>query len=540
MAGQATLYVGGPILTMQDDAPEAEALLTQGEKIIAVGSEADVRAQMPEGCEVVDLAGKTLMPAFIDPHGHFPDPGFNALYRVDLAAPPRGDCLGFDMALGRLRAKAEATPDGEWVMGVLFDNSAQAYGRMPTRAELDSVSTRHPVWVLHASGHNGVANSVALERYGLDADTPDPVGGRFGRDPASGALTGLIEGISAMGEMGDTEFLIDRTRFWEGFATCRDEYLGHGVTMAQNAWVSPELMADFASLPAGVDPGIDLVLLPQAEMEPALSTQPGRYELPDTPYFTLGPRKLFADGSFQLQTALLSQPYHKVANPDAPCGMAYCTPEVLRADFFKLHDIGFQVHCHSNGDGASDLFLDITEEALARHPREDHRHTIIHGQVMREDQLARAARLGVTVSFFPAHVHFWGDRHYDTFLGPERAARISPCGSALRHGVRFTIHNDASVTPTRPLHLAHCAVNRVTAEGRLLGEDQRISVMDALKAQTIDAAWQVFQEDTRGSLAPGKLADLVVLSRNPVETPETIADIRVERTIRRGRVVYDA
>jgi predicted amidohydrolase YtcJ len=538
MESGQTLYFNGTILTMEETHPEAEAVLTQGERIQAVGSEADLRQQSGPDVAEFDLRGRTMLPAFIDPHGHFPDPGFIQLFRVDLAAPPRGDCMNMDVALERLRSKAAETPKGDWVMGVLFDNTAVAEQRMPTLEELDSVSTDHPVWVLHASGHNGVANSYTLNLQGIDHNTPDPVGGRYARDPDTGALTGLIEGISAMGAMGNTDFLIDRDRFWQGFNACRDEYLSHGVTFAQNAWASLDMLAHFASLRKGHDPGIDLILLPVAELEPDLSCGATSLSWPDTPYFTLGPRKLFTDGAFQLQTAYLSAPYHKPCNPDAPCGMPYVERSVHMQEVRKLHDLGFQIHCHCNGDAGTDLFLDAVEAALKANPRDDHRHTMIHAQVLREDQFARIKRLGMTVSFFSAHIHFWGDRHYDTFLGPERAARISPAGSAQRAGIRFTIHNDASVTPTRPLHLAHCAVNRITASGRILGEAEKISVQTALKAQTIDAAWQVFQEHERGSILAGKLADFVVLETNPLDAPAELQHIKVQCTIRRGESAF--
>ncbi len=534
------LYSNGTILTMDDDAPRAEAVLTQNDRILAAGSEADVRSQAIGDLTEFDLRGRTMMPAFIDPHGHFPDPGFIRLFRVDLAAPPRGDCADIATALQRLKVKAAQTPKGAWVMGVLFDNTAVAERRMPTRAELDSVSTDHPVWVLHASGHNGSANSYTLQQQGIHRDTPDPVGGRYGRDDETGELTGLIEGISAMGAMGDTDFLIDRERFWQGFAACREEYLAHGVTYAQNAWASMDMLAHFASLQPGDDPGIDLLLLPIGELEPALTCGPNPIDWPETPYFRLGPRKLFTDGAFQLQTAFLSAPYHNPSNPDAPCGMAYVEPSEHVRDVRKLHDLGFQIHCHCNGDAGTDMFLDAVESALETSPRDDHRHTVIHGQVLRDDQLERMVKLGVTVSFFSAHIHFWGDRHHDTFLGAERATRISPAASAERLGIRYTIHNDASVTPTRPLHLAHCAVNRLTASGRLLGEEEKISAYSALKAQTIDAAWQVFQESERGSIEAGKLADFVVLSGNPLESPAEIQDHKVLCTIRRGQCVFQA
>ena len=533
-----TLYFNGPILTMDVARPSAEAVLVEGERILAVGGLRDLRGMCSPDARPVDLRGNAMLPAFIDPHGHFPDPGFIRLFRVDLAAPPRGDCLDMATALTRLGQKAAQTPTGAWVMGVLFDNTAIAEGRMPTRAELDSVSMDHPVWVLHASGHNGVANSRVLAQQGLTRDTPDPPGGRYGRDPASGELTGLIEGLSAMGRMGDTDFLIDRDRFWQGFDACRDEYLSHGVTFAQNAWATRDMLGHFASLPPGRDPGIDLMLLPIGGLEPALSQGPEALVWPETPYFTLGPRKLFTDGAFQLQTALLSTPYHRPSNPDAPCGISYTDQGGLNAQVLKLHRMGFQIHCHCNGDAGAENFIIAVDAALAAHPRTDHRHTLIHGQVLRRDQMERMVRLGMTVSFFSAHIHFWGDRHHDTFLGPDRAARISPAGTAERVGLRFTIHNDASVTPTRPLHLAHCAVNRTTSSGRRLGEAERISVLSALKAQTIDAAWQVFQERERGSIAPGKLADFVILDRNPLDNATSLTDCAVVETVRRGATAF--
>ncbi|MCP5072310.1 MAG: amidohydrolase [Rhodobacteraceae bacterium] len=540
MNAVATLYFNGLILTMDDASSATEAVVTTGETIAAVGTEHDLRRQFPNIAREIDLSGRTMIPAFIDPHGHFPDPGFIRLFRVNLSSPPQGDCLDMATALRRLRAKVEDTPLGDWVMGVLFDNTAIAEGRMPTRAELDGVSTDHPVWVIHASGHNGAGNSEALKRHGVDRGTPDPIGGRFGRDPETGQLTGLIEGITAMRNMGDTDFLIDRKKFWAGFNTTRDEYLAHGVTYAQNAWANRSMLEHFASLPPDQDPGYDLMLLPVGELEPELTEGPNPLDWPGNPHFTLGPRKLFTDGAFQLQTAFLSEPYHRPVDPAHPCGMPYVSEEDHRFQVSKLHNLGHQIHCHCNGDAGAEMFMNAVEDALSENPRDDHRHTIIHGQTLRDDQLQRMAKLGITVSFFAAHIHFWGDLHSEVLLGPKRANRMSPAASAEKYGVRYTLHNDASVTPTRPIHLAHCAVNRLTFQGRTLGEDQKISVMSALRAQTIDAAWQVFQEDQRGSIEPGKLADFAILSRNPLNNPEALLKTEVAQTIRRGTIVHES
>ncbi|WP_096872024.1 amidohydrolase [Phaeobacter piscinae] len=536
---RSTLYFNGQILSMDAQDSMPEAVLTEGETIVAVGAEADLRATMPADTTLVDLQGQTMIPAFIDPHGHFPDSGFIELFRVNLSSPPLGTCHDMETALRRLRDRAKTTPKGDWVMGVAFDNTAISEGRMPTRAELDSVSRDHPVWVIHASGHNGTANSMALERQGISEDCPDPLGGRFDRDPVTGALTGLIEGISAMGALGDTTFLIDEVQFWQGFAASRDEYLSHGVTYGQNAWANADLLSRFAGFPADADPGFDLTILPIAELEPNLSQGPKAMREFANPHFTMGPRKLFSDGAFQLQTAYLREDYYRPVTPEAPRGVPYADADHLTAEVRKLHDMGFQIHCHCNGDAGADLFLDAVEAAQMANPRHDHRHTIIHGQLLHEDQFERMVQLGVTVSFFSAHIYYWGDRHRSTFLGPDRAARLSAAASAARHGIRFTLHNDASVTPTRPIHLAHCAVNRLTATGGTLGEEQQISVLSALRAQTIDAAWQVFQEGRRGSIEVGKLADLTILSRNPLSDPDRLLDTKVTKTIRRGTPVFE-
>jgi len=535
----ATVFFNGPILTMDDSNPTAEAVGILGERIVAVGSIETVRQSLPKYAREVDLEGKTLIPAFIDPHGHFPDSGILELFRVDLASPPRGRCTSLTDIFDLLRTRAEQTPVGEWVMGAALDHTSIAENRMPTRAELDAITTDHPLWVIHASGHCGAANSLALESQNISEKIADPVGGRYLRD-ASGRLNGHIEGMAAMGALADTDFLIDLEKFKRAFEASTAEYHSHGVTFAQNAWAPEPLLDLFEKMARTESSGIDVLLLPAGEVEPEFSTRGAGKMWPDVSAIRLGPRKLFTDGSYQMRTAFLSQPYLTAATGDAEpdCGLPYTTREDLFADVRKLHDMGFQIHCHCNGDRGADMFLDAVEAALDENPREDHRHTIIHGQQLREDQMDRIAQLGVTISFFSAHIYYWGDRHYDTFLGPERAERLSPAASAARRGIRFTIHNDASVTPTRPLHLISCAVNRRTLTGRVLGEDQRISAELALRAHTIDAAWQVFEEDNRGSLESGKFADFAVLSGNPLEQPDRVQELKVTATYRRGRPVY--
>ena len=502
------LYQNGVVRTLAAPAARADWVLTEGGRILATGT----GDPGPVEARRVDLGGRVMIPGFIDPHGHFPDSGFIALFRVDLAAPPVGSCASLSEALDRL-ARAPGTG---WVIGAAFDHVSLPEGRFPTLAELDAIHPDRPLWLLHVSGHAGALNSAAMARLGRTGDN-------------------FLAGMAAMGELGATDFGIDEAGFAAGLNAAAEEYLAPGVTMAQNSWVEPRMLDRFIACDRAGQVPVDVVLLPQAEMEPGLSANPptGLKRL------ILGPRKLFADGAFQVQTAHLSQPYFKPINGNPQHrGMRYTEPDALAAQVLALHRAGHQIHIHTNGDAASDETLDAIEAALAAHPRADHRHTLIHAQTLRDDQIDRMARLGVTVSFFSAHVHFWGEKHRTEFLGPARAARISPARSALDRGLRITIHNDATVTPTRPLHLMWCAVERITAAGNPLGLEQRITPEEALRAHTLHAAWQVFQEAERGSIEPGKRADFAILSDDPLTTGKALKDLTVEETVVLGQTAW--
>jgi hypothetical protein len=230
-----TIYHGGPILTADDHESMAEAVLVDDGRIVAVGTLDAVTSAAPPGATRFDLAGATMTPGLIDPHGHFPASGIMALCEVDLSPPLLGTCRGFDDVFERLSDKAAKTPKGEWVQGRMLDHTSMPEGRFPTREELDRITTDHPLWVCHISGHAAAANSAALAYLGVDRDTPDPRGGRYGRHGTTGDLDGLVEGMTAMGEVGDGEFEVTNERFKAGFAHAAAEYLAHGVTLAQNA-----------------------------------------------------------------------------------------------------------------------------------------------------------------------------------------------------------------------------------------------------------------------------------------------------------------
>jgi predicted amidohydrolase YtcJ len=534
------VFINGSVLTMDASNPVAEALSVRGERIQNVGTTEEIMAQVDDETEVMDLQGRTLMPGFIDAHSHFPGSGL-AVIAADLNSPPIGDKRTIADVLAALREQAAKTEPGKWVSGFGYDDTALAEKRHPTREELDSVSTEHPVVAMHISGHMLVANSAALASVGISAETPDPEGGVIGRLPGSREPNGLLEEnarLDVMRQMQDMG-LVDTYRLIKAAAT---DYAAKGVTTAQSGGVTSQLalgLSWFSRL--GVIPQ-RLIAFPFAT-EWGESLFNGEYDPADynSDKLVMGAVKLVADGSIQGYTGYLSEPYYTPFNGDADYrGYPAIPREKLFAEVEALHKAGYQLAIHGNGDASIEDILDAFEAAQKVHPVDDPRMILIHAQMARKDQIARMKALGVTPSFFTAHTWYWGDRHRDIFLGPERAAQISPSQWALDAGLHFSSHLDTPVTPMLPLQAVWSQVYRTTTSGDVLGPEQRISVMDALRAVTIDAAWQVHQEDNRGSLNPGKYADLIVLSGSLLDDPLAMRNLKVERTVIGGATVYQA
>lgn len=532
------LFINGNVLTMDADNRIVEALATRDDRIEAVGSTEEIMALAQEGAEVVDLGGRTLLPGFIDAHGHFPGSGQKVI-AADLSSPPVGTATTMSQVLDALRQRAATTPAGKWVSGFNYDDTLLAEKRHPTRAELDAVSSEHPVVAMHVSGHLLVANSLALAAVGIDASTPDPEGGVIGRLPGSQEPNGLLEETARLGVMTELQDIgvMDAYRMMKAAAI---EYAARGVTTAQSGWVSRKIatgLSVFSKL--GVIPQRLIVFPAESEFGEALLN--GDYDPADynSDRLQMGAVKLVADGSIQGYTGYLSQPYYTPYHGDATY-RGY--PSIPRDKLFEqvaaLHKAGYQIAIHGNGDAAIEDILDAFEGAQKEHPVADPRMILIHAQMARQDQVARMKALGVTPSFFSAHTWYWGDRHRDIFLGPERAAVISPARWAQDYGLRFSSHLDTPVTPMLPLQAVWSQVERITYGGDTLGPGQRIGVMQALRAVTIDAAWQVFQDGNRGSLEPGKYADLVVLSGNPLDDPMAMRELEVEQTVIGGATVY--
>jgi len=513
-----------------------EALLVEGERIAALGSDAELRELAGRKRRIVDLQGKALLPGFIDAHAHFPGAGIFAVF-LDLNSPPIGDVERIETIVERLRERAVSTSRGKWVVGMGYDDTLLDEKRHPTRADLDRASTEHPIAIWHISGHLAVVNSAALARVGIDAETPDAEGGRIRRDPRTGEPDGVLE-------ENDTQVLQPLLApglrdSWKIVREATRRYLAAGVTTAQNGYATAQQMKGLRRLSRlGLLP-LRVILWPGQETVDALLDGSFAFSSPDPLWIRQGAAKIIGDGSIQGYTGYLSAPYH-VPPGDDPDYRGY--PTIARQELIDLvaryHAAGLQVAVHGNGDACIDDILDAFEAAQRAHPRRDARHVVVHSQMARDDQLDRMAELGVIPSFFSLHTFYWGDRHREIFMGPERAARMSPARSAIDRGLRFTIHTDAPVVPMEPLRLVWAAVNRRSTSSASIGEAQCIEPIRALRAVTIDAAHQHFEEGEKGSLEVGKLADLVILDRSPLEDPRHIDEIRVLETIVGGRTVY--
>lgn len=540
-----TIYHNGTILTMNDEQKSAQAVAVAEDTILAVGDFDEVKKFAGTNTQYIDLKGKTMMPGFIDAHSHILDTALRALW-VDVNSYPLGKVHCVDDVIALLKEKADSTPEGEWVLGWGYDDSKIQEMRHLTTEDLDKVSTRHPVSLWHISGWVTYHNSAALERAGITEDMQDTEYYRIVRDE-NGRATGTIE--AALCPVMAKVPAADNSVFRQGLAEVSKQYTAKGCTTAQEGWWCTRESAE-QSLKA-IDSNLfnlRLVLYPvgegdvydnrKGELYPELKS--GEY-VDKNKMVCMGAMKLTADGSIQARTARLSKPYY-VCPEDKPefLGPYNHEQDWLNERVLEFHKQGKQVAVHCNGDGAIEMVITACEYAQKMFYREDPRFIFIHCQTARSDQLERIAKLKAMISFFPVHIYYWGKRHHDIFLGPDRVMRLDPVGEAMKLGINCTLHNDTYVTPIDPLLCAWSAVNRQTYEGQDLGKaEQGISVYDALKAITINGAVQGFEEKFKGSIEKGKLADFVVLEENPLETDEwKLKDLKIAATVVGNKIVY--
>ncbi|MCA3315830.1 MAG: amidohydrolase [Roseomonas sp.] len=545
-AGPADLiYSGGPILTMNDAAPSAEAVAVRAGRILALGTRAQMEATRGPGTRMINLEGRTMLPGFVDPHGHVAMVGLQAV-GANLLAAPDGEANDIPALIRILRDWAARNEAAVRRYGLIFgfgyDDSQLKERRHPTRDELDQVSTEVPVLIIHTSSHLAVANSKALEKVGITAATPDPVGGVFRRRDGSREPNGVMEENAMIAGAGPLLGSLDEAAWLAMIRAGSEFYASFGYTTCQEGRaMGPTL----TNLTKAADRGllaVDVVAYPDIlaaadQLGGLLHGRAYRNRL------RIGGAKISLDGSPQGKTAWLTRPYH-VIPPGLPPdyrGLQTAPTDATIEAFSRCYERGWQILAHAGGDAAIDLMIGAVREARRRHGPGDRRPVLIHGHTLREDQVDALRDLGIFPALFPMHTFYWGDWHRDSVLGPERAENISPTGWLMSRGMMFTSHHDAPVARPDSMRVLSATVTRRSRTGDIIGPRHRVPVATALKAMTIWAAHQHFEETTKGSIEVGKLADFVVLSDNPLSVdPEALATLKVVETIKEGASIYQA
>lgn len=529
----ADLVIFGTVLTVDGLAPTAEGLAVAGGRIVAVGNRSAVEKWIGPGTEKLDIGDGCLMPGLVEAHGH---PLMEAIVlsdrMVDIRPVTLGDAGAVVDAIRREVAARGA--DGAYLNG--WDSLLQPGLPEPTLAWLDGQAPDTPLVIVHNSGHKAYFNSAAAQRVGLTRDTPDPKGAKYGRGP-DGNLDGTAEETGAVfsllaGAVSPTDYP----------AMLRAELrrLNRvGLTTCSEMAFDPAFRPIADMLHDELTVRLRVYEISNAQMTTDIDPVNG-----DDLFRQVG-IKIWVDGSPWIGNIDLSFPYldtdatRTIGVTPGSCGHANYTREQLTEIVGAYFPRGWPMACHVQGDAGVDIILDVYEEALRKNPRPDHRLRLEHVGAIRDEQLQRAHDLGVTCSVFVDQIHYWGDIIVDGLFGSEHGERWMPCGSAVATGMRISLHNDPPVTPEEPLRNISVAATRVAPSGRVIGPQQRITVEQAIRAQTIDAAWQLFSDDVIGSLEVGKYADMVVLSADPrAVPPDEIADLQVRGTFLAGRQVY--
>jgi predicted amidohydrolase YtcJ len=536
------IWTGGTILTMNDAAMRVEAVAEKAGRIIAVGTLAEVSALQGPNTIMVDLGGRTMLPGFVDAHGHATIGGLQAI-SANLLSPPDGKVVDIPSLQQTLRnwiaANEGVIEKAGLIIGFGYDQSQLAELRAPTKQELDAVSADIPVLLVHQSAHMGALNSKALALAGISADTDDPPGGLIQREPGTREPSGVVEenafamtlpplfrnvgpeSLAALAEAG--------AKMWASY----------GYTTVQEGKSSQAIDAVWQKLAAEGRFDVDVVAYP--DYLSGRDYVAGAASRDYVNGFRVGGAKLTIDGSPQGFTAWRDRPYYAPVGSFPPAYVGYPavkTEKVVEAlDWAYAQNV--QILVHSNGEAASDALIAAVRAATAAQGPGDRRTVLIHGQFLREDQVQSFVDLGVFPSLFPMHTFYWGDWHRDHTVGPALADNISPTGWFHDRGAMFSTHHDAPVAFPDSMRILDATVTRRSRSGDIIGPAQRVDVLTALKAMTLWPAYQHFEDSSKGSIEVGKRADFVILSADPTTVdPETLDTIVVTETVKDGQSIY--
>ena len=536
------IYYNANVISMTGPEDVHEAIAIKDGKILAVGDWVDIVKYQGEGNVSIDLKSRTIVPGFIDGHSHIMGAMEN-VGRANLWSPPAGGIENFKGIIEALKVtqKEKEIKIGEWILGYGYDPDLLEEQRHPTRYDLDAAFPENPVFINHVSGHLGVVNSAALEIMGVSRETPNPTGGEYERVAGSQIPNGIIKESARM--LVDQNVPSPAKEDIVGqFMQMQAYYASCGITTAQDGFTKADQVITLQRLNDMDSLYMDIVsIVGFIEMDSIFNDPSNLFGVYDKK-LKLGGIKLVADGSPQGKTALMNDPYlTEVPGCLHDCrGIAILPESALSALVKKVYSKGIQLYIHCNGDAAIDMFLRAHEAAIDDQKLESKslRSVIIHSQFMRPDLIDKYVTHGLIPSYFTNHTFFWGDVHVRN-MGQERAFFTSPLKSSIEAGITFTNHTDYYITPHNQLFTIWSAVNRVSRSGMVIGPDERVSPYEALKAITINGAYQYGEEASKVTLEVGKLADMVILSHNPmVVDPITLKGIEVLKTIKEGKVIF--
>jgi predicted amidohydrolase YtcJ len=530
------IVLNANVLTIDSSKPAAQAFAVTAGRFTAVGTNAEIRKLATPGVKIIDLQGKTVTPGFNDTHVH-PAPRYpeDSPYYIPWIGPDKAPTI--DALIAILKRKAAITPPGQLVFAGGYDDVK--LGRHPNRSDLDQVSTQHPILVTHSSGHVSGVNSYVLDQAGINRDTKDPSGGSLDRD-SSGLPNGVVResarSLLTIRRPGPGDNVTNAP--WEeqvrAYRRGFQEYAARGITSANVAGAGPDNIRLYQAVRDLGNPIRLGVMISQSSFQLAsgLGLKSGFGD--DNLRFTA--MKTFQGNSMSGRTCWLSEEYS-----DRP-GYFGIPParsqEELDKDIQAMHDAGWQIAVHSNGDREIDMVITSIERAQAKTPRPNARHRIEHASVMTQPLLERAKRAGIILVF---HSYMWEHGNKLVSYGPKRLAMVHPYRTALDMGVLVAGHSDSQVSAADPLLRIQDMVTRQTSDGRSIGPNQRVSVDEAIRVWTLDGAYTTFEESSKGSITPGKLADFVVLRADPRKVPVLqIKDIVIEATYVGGKAVFTA
>jgi hypothetical protein len=536
-----TVYYGGDIITMAGDTPTyVEAVVQREGRIIFTGSKADAMKRFEGKADEVDLQGKTMLPGFIDAHAHFSNFSSQAI-GAQILPPPDAGANNIDAIINIL--KEWNTPENRaltgWIFGAGFDDSVLEEKRFPTKHDLNKVSTEFPIMIIHISGHFAVVNSKGLELLNITAATENPEGGLIRRENGN-EPNGVLEELAAIPYYAKALTPQSNEASETFFESGQNMALSYGYTTAQEGRAMLENHAFLAAKAEEDKLKLDVVSYVDYMFVDDLMNTKWNSKSYDKKY-RIGGMKLTLDGSPQGRTAWRTQPY--LLPPDgAEKGYlgypAIPQDSVLENLYRKGFANNWQIQTHANGDAAMDQMIRAMRKVTGEFEKKDRRNVLIHGQYVREDQLDAYKDLDVIVSLFPLHTFYWGDWHKE-IIGAELGNTISPTRTALNKGLKLTIHTDAPVALPNLMRMVGITVERKSRSGKLIGESEKLTPYEALKGITEWSAYQHFEEAKKGTIENGKLADLVILDKNPLKAKEEdIKDIVVLETIKEGVSVY--